>query len=204
MPKFLTEADAWEAEGTVVVPTDGDVRNAASVELAFQQLTNRTLYLYNYVDGGAESRVLILSIFQSFFDQSDWSINGGSSLGNISASVELYVPLNRIVPVGATVTRCRAMVNPGAARGVGDRMELSLVERVPDFAAVPSFSITESTIDSEEDDGTSNVQMIDVSGLSYVMAPASHATLQLAAGNGTGDLVYAFEVSYDGAGPRSA
>lgn len=43
--KTLNETDAFSAD--ITVPEDGDPRNAASVEGAFQKLTNRTRYLNN-------------------------------------------------------------------------------------------------------------------------------------------------------------
>jgi hypothetical protein len=45
MAKILNEVDAFSAD--ITVPEDGDPRNAASVEVAFQALANRTRYLNN-------------------------------------------------------------------------------------------------------------------------------------------------------------
>ena len=46
MSKTLTETATFTAN--IVVPVDGDARNAASVETPFQSLANRTKYLNNY------------------------------------------------------------------------------------------------------------------------------------------------------------
>jgi hypothetical protein len=51
MPSTITEVSAFTAP--VTVPADGDVRNAASVDGAFQALANRTLYLRNALMTGA-------------------------------------------------------------------------------------------------------------------------------------------------------
>ncbi|HYG68367.1 MAG TPA: hypothetical protein VD838_11925 [Anaeromyxobacteraceae bacterium] len=49
MSHLLTEADAFTAD--VPVPDDGDDRNAASVEPAFQSLANRTRHLLTRLNG---------------------------------------------------------------------------------------------------------------------------------------------------------
>lgn len=50
MPTVLTDVNQFDA--TITVPVDGDVRNAASVQVAFQSYANRTRWLYNQLANG--------------------------------------------------------------------------------------------------------------------------------------------------------
>lgn len=60
MAKILTDVDAFSAD--VTVPEDGDARNAASVEPAFQKLANRTRRNKNRLDALAGARTKLVPL----------------------------------------------------------------------------------------------------------------------------------------------
>lgn len=63
MPKLLTDDDSTFTPNNVQVPVGGDARTAASVEVGFQELANRTAYLKTNQDDTQQKRLYYLASF---------------------------------------------------------------------------------------------------------------------------------------------
>lgn len=125
----LTEADTFTAD--VSVPDDGDDRNAASVEVPLQSLTNRTRHLLNLL-GAFDDTEHTWTAWQRF--QGGFTAN--VSLGLTGASNEIFytdeagVPVPRIRP---TYVPLDDLAWSGDAWRTGDDLDTgSIAANVPD------------------------------------------------------------------------
>jgi hypothetical protein len=110
MPIVLSEADSFDA--SVTVPAGGDPRTAASVDGAFQSLTNRTKNLRKGVPGIAASYDIIVPAATT---NVMFSVGYGGQLSwvfqtSVASAVQLFFPLSRLPPFG-TITAVAALVN---------------------------------------------------------------------------------------------
>lgn len=136
MPANLTDVDAFTSP--VVVPVDGDVRNAASVVQGFQPLADRTRNLQNKVRTDLTDRGCFISGARGMpaFDTAT-SKPHFSPLNPASGSAVVFcqdIQKGRLswdiypgdaVPFSCRVTTLRAFVErTGADPGAGLRMEL--------------------------------------------------------------------------------
>jgi hypothetical protein len=115
--------------------------------------------------------------------------------------------LEEAVPSGATITRVRALVDPGAARAVaGDRVTMTLIQFTPDFTPPVSVPTTNSQF-SVTDDGSTNLQLV-TSGVFAMLVDKSttYSVLQIRSGSDGGtnrDKLYSLEVQFTDPGPRN-
>lgn len=120
---------------------------------------------------------------------------------------EAILPLNRYVPEGATITAIRTLVRPGAARAVSQRVNAELWLNSGRDYSVGSPAIGGATsVSSVEDDGTTNLQTLNLSGLSYVMdQSAEDATLVVGGGilDFDPDELFGCEIDFTDPGPRN-
>lgn len=209
--KNLTESATYTAN--VSVPEDNaDLRTAASVETAFQALTNRTKYIKDrivsdeWVYPTGKTRTTTIYPCDAGRDGT-WTFTP-TALTATGASAYATVSLNlsKHVPDGATITRVRALVDPGAARTGSNRMTLALYERVFGFASPSVPAATQRFI--AYDNATGSLQSIDSGTISVAVSRNSGQALLLwlSCGNDANvnyDAVYGFEITWTDPGPRN-
>lgn len=136
MPVDLIDDDST-FPAVVQPPAGSDIRVAASVLTAFQQLADRTAYLKKLAEPG-DVRSIILSPEQATYDPTEWTPVGlepGSLTCDQSVS-KISWDLNRLLPSGAIIQQIDALVTMGANVAEASRMEISIENRVPDFTAL--------------------------------------------------------------------
>jgi hypothetical protein len=121
MAHGLTDVAAYAP--SVVVPDPGDARNAASVEVPFQQLANRSAYFKRQVPGATNGSIMVpLAAGQpDAFTGGVWSWEAGG----VSLSTWVQTDISGATPIGfelflpdqITVTAVRAFV-VGSITGV--------------------------------------------------------------------------------------
>jgi hypothetical protein len=235
MPTNITDVDTFT--DPIQGPADADAQTAASYNLGFQGLANRTRNLKNKFNVGGElayspqpSRVRTLPAFAGLAasvggrEFPDWvvstsgsppnqgmilRVNRSTGTPNIEITdARLLFPLFWFVPVESTITRIRALVKPGLARGAGDRMKAFYFTQQPSFLAGGSHALV-GPLASDEDDGTTNLQILDTGVISYAVSFKTGPNLVYCVNSGqTGsttvsDEVYAIELTYSDPGPRS-
>lgn len=209
--KNLTESATYTAN--VSVPEDNvDLRTAASVETAFQALANRTKYIKDRIVSDEwvypTGKTRTTTIFPADASQyGTWTLTPSAILiSGSSAYARLDLNLAPYLPDGATVTRVRALVDPGAARSGANRMTLALYERIFGFASPSVPASTQKFI--AYDDTTAALQSIDSGTISVAVSRNSGQALLLwlACGNDANanpDAVYGFEITWTDPGPRN-
>jgi hypothetical protein len=211
MAKTLTEAASFDAD--ITIPQDGEAATMTSLEPPLQKLTNRSKYLRDEVrPAGGAARTIVINIGLARDQEQTatrlWKFSDTVplSLQTVSNLSELSIPLSMYLPSGATLTRVRAVVDPGVARAtVGNRMRMDLDQHVHNFAS--PAAPTRTGIFSVRDDGTTNVQVID-SGVLAVAIDKSNKTYDLIfiGGNDSGtniDSLYSVELQFTDPGPKS-
>lgn len=213
MPKNLTDVDAFTSP--VAVPVDSDTANAASVETGFQALSDRTRYVYNVLNNeewvtSPASRYLVLAAAGLFAGQNGWQ-SASAGFASIALSTVdnagAHLTLNRVLPSDAVLDRVDVLVNPGAARASGSNMSVSLWEMPAyDFGSPPAAP-TGNLLADVEDDTTTALQVITLSGLAYTLdSQTDGLVLSVHAGATAGaspDHVHALRFIYTDVGPRN-
>lgn len=126
----------------------------------------------------------------------------------------LIVPLEILVPPGATVTRIKAIVQPGAGRsamsadaGDNGRMFAATFQQVMSFGSPPSFSSSRDSFSDDEQDGTTDPQVLDSGTVAYgIVKGGTSYVYAITAGSDSGtnrDTVAAVEITYTDYGPRN-
>lgn len=133
-----------------------------------------------------------------------FSTGGTQGFHLVSASnfAARHLPISDLIPDGADLTGLRVFVSPGAARGPGDRMLLSVrtmalnwtTPAAPSFVAIPASLV--------EDDGTTAYQTI-ATGLLSITNDRSDQQIfaRIQCGNDAGtneDRIIGWEISYTG------
>lgn len=124
---------------------------------------------------------------------------------------KLMLNLNEFVPSGATVTRIRALWDPGAARaGAGDRMRFKVYDNLYNFTAVSVGGAGSGPLYETTDDGTANLQVrtsgVIAQAVNKNAVAGGGEVLMVVAGNDAGtnkDLFYAVEIEFTDPGPRN-
>jgi hypothetical protein len=149
-----------------------------------------------------------------------WSFDYTGTEGFLQSSrdnARLRLDLNQYLPAGCVFTQCRVLVKPGDTRpaqtttpGDNGRMRASIFQTVPTFTGVEaqSFSVIGFGTPDVEDDGTTDIQTLTMSGFAFTPAKAT-AGLELIIGAGnnagsnpTSDGVGAVELTFEVDGPR--
>ncbi len=220
MTTNITDVDTFT--DPVVVPTDGDTRDAASVEAPFQMLSNRTRRLMSIAEGTQDVQTpqsFTRVIAATWLDAPAmpgalvrWEAGDSVWVAASTANAVLRGSLNDLLSDGCTVTRVRAMVTPAAVRAGADRMLLE-VERVTyGFPVAPaltpatdsSASIVQVFDDTSGASGTAQ-QVIDSGIISEVIDKSDDdLALTVWSGNGgsAGDIVHAVELTFTDPGRR--
>lgn len=200
MPKILTDVDTFSAD--VTVPEDGDARNAASIEPAFQKLSNRTRYLKNIADVAAvtdepntfssdqtapnwlhatpKTQTRMKGRFSHGISPDGkwaWDTAEGAWTSNDSLG-SLMIPIGPDILVpGATLTEFSVRWKPGVSRTGTDRLQFILYEVDLTGAATPVIPETYSTA------STTGEHTTEVTGLSHVILSNRSYELNIIAGN---------------------
>lgn len=166
MPKNLTESSTFPS--IVTVPVDADPADAASVEVPFQALADRTRFLRDYcTDQGVQLPAALLwgrylhaaSIVVN--DPAVWARSQNRIVGSSDFTAG-YFDLTPLLPRNASIARLRALVDPGVARaGESNRMRLRLL-RTSYGISFGSPAESELEIAAARDDGTADLQWIEI------------------------------------------
>jgi hypothetical protein len=115
-------------------------------------------------------------------------------------------PLDNYLRSGMVVTSARALVDPGAARVSGNRMGFGAIPNTGrDFN--PAAPAVGSSIPAEFsfDDSTGNLQVIELTGLSWTIGVGVLRVLYVNSGGGDAltDMFYGIELTVQDPGPRN-
>lgn len=116
-----------------------------------------------------------------------------------------HLQISDLIPSGADLTRVRAFVQPGAARGSGDAMILSVRTMSLNWntPAAPTYVVDPGV---DEDDGTTAYQVLDTGVISITNdrnLKQIYARMQCGNDAGTNeDKIIGWEITYTGAAVR--
>jgi len=210
MAKVLTPAHLFPS---VTVPEGGDSRTAASVETGFQNLTNRTHWLRQILEGAEDldvedaARLVKRMVPLSWgfpgeqSDQTQWATTANGWLTKVNqtgGSSLIYFPV--IAPHGAQVKRVEALVhNADTVSGVAISLQ-KYGDIDWDTPAVPTIS----TIGTDTSPTSSGLHLIALDVDEAI--DRELATLRVAI-NGSaassGDRIYAIRQWWGDPGPRN-
>jgi hypothetical protein len=200
--KILTETSEHTAD--VTVPEDSDPRTAASVEGAFQKLTNRSKKAKDRIDtvvamlspspGTAKTKFLMLPAMPQQSVATGWYFGfSGMRWTADTNSAILIFPLD-VLPPGSTITEVEALVDPGDTTGT---MSLELRRSIEDFAgATVAQSSPGAAVFS---DGTADAQVLSIGSLSEVVGADRQLFALVTASNNAGteeDFCYGIKIHY--------
>jgi hypothetical protein len=206
MAKNLTESSTFTAN--VSVPEAADARTAASVENAFQALTNRAKWLYDRI-------VQLLPVastsvtrwvgtgYQSSANQgatdSGWFhayLDPGSALSDGAARAKRLISFDHVLPNGCTITQVRVRIDPlNAQATAADRMNAQvMVNSQAGLAAIAAGATSAVTYS----DATNAAQWITISGLAIVVdkTTKSYAVAVCNSVDYAGDYIHGAEVTF--------
>lgn len=228
MPINVTDVD--EFTSPIVVPADSDPANGDSVRLPFQQLANRTRFLTEELDRRQDADgywILPAPVSQSIHVApalceirdafADYLLNGSLGTtdrvgmyrrtGGASGSALLVLPLHRLLPAGAVVTRVRAAVIYSGSDSIGlyaqnfgvDFSDSGGMFPVPVWISAGTFTDS-NTLLHEIDSGAAGNKMLDSSSISVTVGPSSSSSLIYLEVNGPSQAVVDILVDYTDAG----
>jgi hypothetical protein len=206
--KILVETSEHSVD--VTVPEGGDSRTAASVEGAFQKLTNRSKKAKDRIDsivamlsptapGTAKTKFLMLPATPMQAAATGWYFGLGGTMRwtAITNSAILLFPLD-VLPPGSTITKLEALVVPGDTTGT---MGLEIRRVVEDFDAVTIAQTTPAT--GVASDGTATLQVLSIDSLSEVVGEDRQLYALVSASNNAGsvnDDCYGIKIHYNDPG----
>jgi hypothetical protein len=205
MPQTITPISAFTTPVTAPAPTDP--ADELEVVALAQQLANRTQFLRDIV---TDSGIVLPSsqLGSHYFGPASLVPNQGVTTTRAEGSLLVasdaglvFCDLSRALPRSASIVRLRALVDPGAARALGQRMSVALVSHVfgGSFAA-PTAPVV-SSVGSQADDGATTLQWItlDLTGAPVAVSTAAAWTARIAAGidaSANNDRIYGVEVEF--------
>lgn len=153
----------------IVAPADSDPADRTYVLTIAQGLANRTRFLNDKYD--VVGRVLLPSgaVFDKYFSLLDavaisgWNTTNSFEWVSTANAAEMVWEIRPHFSPLAVISQIGVLVDPGAARApggsytIGDTMQIELRKSVHVFT-VGTPTRTVSTHDTDEDDGTSNLQ----------------------------------------------
>lgn len=221
---YAADGDSWSSTATRVDP--GSTRRAEGAEpdtfpaqwfnwiVGVQgdhiDYINDVLEATDKID--AVSRPIVISSADiAYDDATEWvrvDADMGGTLSSLGDDVIAYCDVGRFLPHGATLTKVRLLVTPGAARGtVADRVTLDMESRAHTFTGTPAQGSGTSIISAATDDGTANTQSIESGTLSVTIDSETHYAVRITAGNDGGghnnDSIYALHLVFTDPGPRN-
>jgi hypothetical protein len=222
MPTNLT--DSSTLTDPIQGPADADPQVAASYNLGFQGLANRTRWLADRLGSitglnewlypTPKSRTVVFGPLDFVASRAsagadpNWFINESDPNRTLSeadvAAGRTQTDLRKKVPGGSTIIRMRALVTPASSYSGGDRMLLQLATSLPVFGDnVTSDHPAETVTTLGQSSATITVRhSIDSGVIAHVVNPLQFAFARIIAGNGTGDLLAGLQVTFTEPGPR--
>lgn len=206
MPQNITDVDTFT--DPIVEPAGSDSANRASIHTALQGLANRTRHLANRIGIGTGKTVVIPAANFVLFNASTqtWEIFSAASIRSIVNTGIAYVSLAHYVPPGADITAIEALVTPGSARTLANRLAFYGTQDLLDWST-PAFTASGLLVaEVFPDDGTTNVQVVDILGsgtgtpLPYTQDDDAPLQIVVKAGNdgaSNQDLFHALRVTFD-------
>lgn len=193
MPTTITDSSTFT--DPIQGPADADAQNAASYNLGFQGLANRTRFLRNYcTDSGVNLPAAVQTTRYLSHDSArlwvptQWT-PGQTELLSEANQAGLAFDLTPHLPRNASIVRVRTLVDPGAARtGTTNRM-LTELRGMTFGASFGAPAITEPVaLQQAFDDTTGNLQWvtIDLSASPQLVSAAVVWRLFVRAGNDAG------------------
>lgn len=219
MPKNLTDVSTFTAP--IVVPVGTDPRTAASVELAVQGVTNRTRLMANrtrdadaefkYVDDTGTTITKTRRLRIPGHDLKPRNATFAASADGTAGRLQLDTNIGRYdayfsLPAGVRIVAVRALVTPGAARTLSDKVELSCLSRPVEPFSVAGYGAASALFSPVGDDGTTAFQVIAATGLAHDVVEQDVHIVSIKAGStatADPDSVQFIEVEYTATGPRS-
>lgn len=137
----------------------------------------------------------------------EWVPSGTGRVSTVAAA-DMFIGLNDILPSGAVVTAIDLMCKPGAARSGGSRITLSYYVYTMTWTGTPPTPPASAGIESEEDDGTTDDQVITLFPVDADLATIDKTKdygIQIRAGAGSfnQDVAYALRIRFNDPGPRN-
>lgn len=210
MPVNITDVDTFT--DPIVAPADSDPADRTYVLTIAQGLANRTRNLQNrftendaitwrlspWIGEGLAASASAAPTWLSQVFGADPN-EGQHLVSGVDFAVR-HVPISDIVPDGATVTRIKALVKPGAAR-VSGRMVLELFRHLQAWTAPYANSFV-GPLHDFADNGTTDEQPIDTGIISLAIdRSAEQLVARLVAGDDAGtnrDRVLGWEIQFSG------
>jgi len=125
-------------------------------------------------------------------------------LSQENSAVRIF-PLNSYLRHGCVITDIEVIVQPGAARATTNRVQFDFYQVVHDFVTPAIGAAT--IVATDEDDGTTNTQVIGASSLTKsVVRGTTEYYVALRAGNTGGtnkDDIFGFRIKFNDPGPRN-
>ncbi len=171
----------------------------------------------SYKTAKARSRIVSVSevVIGTVLDGTDgpspqWFTTAGSGLGGRAVSratftdCRIFIPLNQILPNGATLTAVRAHVSAGAVRTTGNRVQLQVYKHAVSFVT-PGTETSTQVGSTAEDGGTVAFHILSVTGLSEVIDKSQYSYVAVVRGGltATSDNFLGAKVEWNDPGPRN-
>lgn len=205
MPTNITDSDTFT--DPIQGPADADAQAAASYNLGFQGLANRTRNLRNDVDelrgrffGGFTKRLGVFRGRPEVYDAFTFNDDGDEAQSEANQA-EFIWDVTELLPRGganaARIEYVRVLVDPGAARAGNNRMIVELSRT--NYGSLGSPSVVATAIASQRDNTTAALQWIeiDLSGAPHSIVSADTYKVVVGCGNDSGtskDKIYAVEL----------
>lgn len=157
---------------------------------------------YTFASPVARTLIVGRDHFLETVDDEWIAVNGNAvtsdKAGSGTARPVLWCPLNKLLPLGCTLTRVDVLALPGDANSSGSRVDVTFYENSSiNFTVSSENAGTDTSIDTGEDDGTTNLQSVFISGLSTVITATSFWSLRIRAGAGVSeDTIYGIRLSF--------
>lgn len=172
MPHAYTPVDAFTSP--VNGPSDGDALDEASVDDAFQALTDRTHRLGILLDGATGDRIIFIGPHRNS-GGNGWGIDAGGAGGDLPAvhsdritctenASPIFIDISEDLPNGAKLKLVRALVKPGASRAGANRMQMFVSRSAMATGFAGPAAPAETQIGTTGDDGGAAVAAIITSG----------------------------------------
>lgn len=194
MSHTLTEVDSYDPN--VSVPDPGDARNAASVGVPFQELTNRTAYFKRLVPGATDGEIMIplATGRPDALTGGVWSWEaGGVSISTwVQTDVSGATPISfeLFLPDQVTITQVRAWV-VGSITGVA-------------HAGLPATKPTLKLLEIDPGSGTVTFNASQTDGSGSIGAYDAQHTIILTTSRFVASQFRRYEVRFTGEGGAGA
>lgn len=224
---FSSPSDAWDATPTKAEPSSGQKLQGwePTQKPAAQHLNWLLSTLYKYVAWlatqfdssdehtypAAKTRNVTVSLNGFTASAEGWLFDTTNGYWQLQSGFSVFVvPLQGIVPQGATITQISAVVKPGDTYSAGNRMSLDFFARSINWTGTIGWTGALSSPAVVKDDGTTAVQKIQLTGLSTVVdreGGADGSVYYVVLGGGSlsaaPDVAYGVQITYTDPGLKN-